>query len=710
MSQASKDKHYEVNAIEQIPEPEQADESGIAVQSEEPRRSERARTLTEKGKEFQKEKTKGLLLRFDSIYDRWKALTKVTKKSVIKQDPSNILQEHISAIQKELSELSTVYDEYRRIDSPAHENDQSKIQGTVVELTWPDACSVFASSVSSASPPASKSNSIRSNVSSVKRQEAAAEYAATQAVLKIMAEQEHRQEKLQRLEAEDQMIVANQEAAALTRRLQAEKEETERKIEKEKQEAVLLRKQQEENAARKRSVEDLKRELERLEELKKLNAARAKLQVYDENEISPEQGLKLQNSELPTVAQVINQVNPVYQHTPALQDVSQERVLQDDSGELVKILAEAISANRLPIPEPTVFSGDPLKFNHWKSSFHTLIERKNIPTAEKIFFLQKYVGGAAKEALEGYFLTDSEDSYCAAWGLLNQRYGEPFVIAKAFRDKLHAWPKIASRESSELRKFVDFLRSCESAMAHNENLNVLNDGVENQKLTAKLPDWLSSRWNRSATRYQLEHERFPSFNYFVTFLTMEANIACNPITSYHAVQQGESDKARFKNQNIVPSKNRTVSAKIFTTNTREGHIVTCVFCKKVGHSLHKCRRFIENPVTDRVKFIQAEKLCFGCLFPGHQSKSCSKRMVCDTCSKHHPTCLHEDRFKQEPKRERSEEINNIKEKRPQSTQLKERKHPTELCKMAIPLRPPRSYLSMCQHQVMQVRKFLSMLC
>lgn len=105
-------------------EPEQIDELDDiqqAVQSEEPRRSERARTLTEKGKEFQKEKTKGLLLRFNSIYDRWKALTKVAKKSVIKQDPSNILEEHISTIKKELSELSNVYDEYRRIDSPDHE-------------------------------------------------------------------------------------------------------------------------------------------------------------------------------------------------------------------------------------------------------------------------------------------------------------------------------------------------------------------------------------------------------------------------------------------------------------------------------------------------------------------------------------------------------------------------------------------------------------
>ncbi len=67
MSQ-SKESQCVVAGIEQAAEPEQTDESGIvqkAVQSEEPRRGERAHTLTEKGMEYQEEKTNGLLLSFD---------------------------------------------------------------------------------------------------------------------------------------------------------------------------------------------------------------------------------------------------------------------------------------------------------------------------------------------------------------------------------------------------------------------------------------------------------------------------------------------------------------------------------------------------------------------------------------------------------------------------------------------------------------------
>lgn len=103
-----------VAVTERVADPELTDESVVqqAGRFEEPRRGERARVLTERGREFQNEKIKGLLLRFNGIYERCKALTKVTKKSVMKQIPSDILQEHISTIQKELSELNIVYEEY----------------------------------------------------------------------------------------------------------------------------------------------------------------------------------------------------------------------------------------------------------------------------------------------------------------------------------------------------------------------------------------------------------------------------------------------------------------------------------------------------------------------------------------------------------------------------------------------------------------------
>lgn len=59
-------------------------------------------------------------------------------------------------------------------------------------------------------------------------------------------------------------------------------------------------------------------------------------------------------------------------------------------------------------------------------------------------------------------MTDSDDAYQAAWNLLHERYGKPFVIAKAFRDKLHSWPKIASKESGDNEVLVYSLLDSQS--------------------------------------------------------------------------------------------------------------------------------------------------------------------------------------------------------------------------------------------------------
>lgn len=68
-------------------------------------------------------------------------------------------------------------------------------------------------------------------------------------------------------------------------------------------------------------------------------------------------------------------------------------LLNDGTAELVKSLAGALSASRIPVPEPSIFSGDPLRYNDWKLSFHTLIGQRNIPENEKIFYLRRYMSG-----------------------------------------------------------------------------------------------------------------------------------------------------------------------------------------------------------------------------------------------------------------------------------------------------------------------------
>lgn len=308
------------------------------------------------------------------------------------------------------------------------------------EEPWPDVGSILDSTGSLSRPLThqSKHGSNRSSIYSIKRNEAAAEAAASQEVLAVLDEKERQATELQWLESE--------------------------------------------NLAPQQAIQDKCRKLEHLEEVKKLNAARARVKVYDQveenfeandllDDIEPAgqpQTQVLQASSPPFTPQslkaptqvlqvssppFIPQASPVSDQVPhasshpfifqplpvssqgpspqGLQQVSQAPPISvsipqvQNSSDLVNVLIEDISAKRLPTPEPVLFTGDPLKFKDWQLSFETLIDRKNIPKNEKLCYLRKYLGGTARKAVEGFFLLGTKAAYDSAWQLLEKRFGDP---------------------------------------------------------------------------------------------------------------------------------------------------------------------------------------------------------------------------------------------------------------------------------------------
>ncbi|XP_013882123.1 uncharacterized protein LOC106530938, partial [Austrofundulus limnaeus] len=397
--------------------------------------------------------------------------------------------------------------------------------------------------------------------------------------------------------------------------------------------------QEEENVARKKALEEKRRQIERLQTVKKLSVAKARLQVYEQEASSDEE-----------IAELLHNRGVERHQSSGVKRSSHEHPPQADSATvLAEAIAESINVSRLPVPEPSVFTGDPLRYKDWKMSFQTLIGRKNIPVNERVYYLRKYVGGSARKAIESYFLLGTDAAYDSAWVILEERFGSSFVIAKAFKDKLASWPKIGPRDSVELRDFSDFLRGCQAAMSQIKGLDVLNTCDENQKLLTKLPDWLVASWNRKVIEIEETCNDFPTFSQFVEFITKEAKIACNPVTSLHALKSGDGEK-------IKTTKTRNVGAKVLVSNSEENpEQKGCIFCEKQNHDIQKCWKFNEKPVQERLRFIQTKRLCFGCLQPGHQSRNCKRRSLCETCKGKHLTCLHEDRERANRKEKGCEE-------------------------------------------------------
>ena len=202
-----------------------------------------------------------------------------------------------------------------------------------------------------------------------------------------------------------------------------------------------------------------------------------------------------------------------------------------DVAVLAEALASAISLNRLPPPEPSIFDGDPLRYNDWSVSFRTLIESKAIPSSDKIHYLKRYLAGSAREAVSGYFLLNTETAFDKAKALLDERYGNPFTVAEAFRNQLEAWPRIGTKDGISLRRYGDFLNQCSTAMVENESLVFLNDPREIRKMLFTLPDWLVNQWSRKVSKAIEEEGKYPSFQKFADFIAAEAKIICNPLTN-----------------------------------------------------------------------------------------------------------------------------------------------------------------------------------
>ena len=115
---------------------------------------------------------------------------------------------------------------------------------------------------------------------------------------------------------------------------------------------------------------------------------------------------------------------------------------------------------------------------------------------QRLYYLGKYTSGEAKEAISGYLTSDSEEAFADAKAVLRSRYGNPFLVSNAYRQKINDWPKIQPSDGVSLRKFSDFLNQTLSAMRSVSFLSVLNDPDENQRMVRKLPSYLVNRWGR----------------------------------------------------------------------------------------------------------------------------------------------------------------------------------------------------------------------
>ncbi|XP_077977489.1 uncharacterized protein LOC144433051 [Glandiceps talaboti] len=578
------------------------------------RRSNRVHKPTQKMAEYKQtekvKKERKLKGAFDQKYDSWKKASKLGRRNLKGQCPEDTIAELYTAIEMAQDEVITAYEALREVCPPGQEM-----------LRRTDTCTAVTRQLLQAAITRRKGNegelvkqlqevllcddnaSIFSTVShrtsestSAKRTDAAAELAAQEAELRILKVKEEKQDELDAIKYQQ---------------------------------------------------EQMTREIERLEKEKEIEKARTRFKVYDEefNKVS------IADESKPFLANGPYSSTPVSRHNTPNQFMHQTSA-PDDTLSITRALQDSLTMSRLPTPEPFVFSGDPLQYVQWKTSFKTLIDNRNISSAEKMYYLKRYLGGTASKAVEGFFYSTSEESYKGAWKLLEERYGHPFRVQKAFRDRLSKWQKIGPKDSAGLQEFADFLRACRDATPHVPGLRILDDCEENRKLLAKLPDWAAARWNRQVTDIMDRTGEYPTFEDFVTYTSKEARIACNPISSLSCMREysnaAEPKETKDTGRRVNRNKGTTLATGSTAVNDKQSKENTyvskpCLLCKKPDHQLSTCPEFKSKTLEQRKQFIQENRVCFSCLKVGHNSRDCCRKLTCEKCKKRHPTILHDEK-------------------------------------------------------------------
>ncbi|KAK0152254.1 hypothetical protein N1851_006383 [Merluccius polli] len=609
----------------------------------------RERQLTEKGQQVREEQAKRHVKAFLKSYDSWKSIAKECRKSlkqfcsqedldqvyqyiqrgydhvhqnyeplqrnstntsdvVQKMDACNTLTAEICDIVSKRLEVGVARDtfepevEKQRVRMSLNRDEHKSIFGeTNTETVISDGLEGL------------ENVSIANSKASSKRAEAEAELAAKQEQAKSMEEIQAQQSKLTKLESE--WNLHESQVMAEMRQKQTE---------------VQLKLEEEKSRLKKMQVDmDVK-------------VAAARVRTYEKFEGGVENEARERHELAPLKATtVMNSNRPLSAGATMLQS---QTASHSETARLAEAIASSLSLNRLPVPEPAVFSGDPLKFVDFKMSFLTLIGRKPIPAREKMLYLKNYLIGEARKAVEGFFYRSSEDAYEGAWAVLEDRYGNPFVVQKAFRDKLMKWPKINSYDSSALREFADFLKSCVEAMPQVKGLAILNDCEENHKLLKKLPDWIVRKWSRIAVDELDKSGEYPAFNRFTEFVSKEARIACNPIASPLFLNSRTPDEKPSKRAKALSTsaQSKDHTSKVSENVSFPRPRVPCLICKEESHGIAKCPGFAAKPMGDKKTFIHQNHLCFGCLRKGHITKDCRTKHICGVCGRRHPTCLHDD--------------------------------------------------------------------
>ena len=223
--------------------------------------------------------------------------------------------------------------------------------------------------------------------------------------------------------------------------------------------------------------------------------------------------------------------------------------IQRKQAELSQMIVTQQARSLLPSHEPPTFSGEVMSYPAFIAAFETLIESKVDNSRERLYFLNQYTSGKAKDLVKGCLQMKSGDPYKEARRLLKKHFGDPYKIASAYIAKLSNWPTVRPNDGTTLQEFSIALEQARNAMTGMQYMNDLNTANVLRQLWEKLPRYLRSKWTERVSKIRSTKRQIASFDDFSQFVSLQADLATDPVYSEEGISRPMDTVDKHHKQN-----------------------------------------------------------------------------------------------------------------------------------------------------------------
>ncbi|XP_072178274.1 uncharacterized protein [Diadema setosum] len=329
-------------------------------------------------------------------------------------------------------------------------------------------------------------------------------------------------------------------------------------------------------------------------------------------------------------------------YPPSERDAVFLELLQQGQQQQQRLL-ESVSLPQIDLER---YDGNPLKFHEFWRGFENCVDQTTVSDAVKLDRLLRYCAGDVRRLLQPCLIMKASEGYHKAKSILQEKYGDPVLIADAWLRKVTEGKRISPQDRRGLGEMADEILICVRTLEAIGQRSELTSQRVLLQVTERLPYYLRARWLKVVSTARKDR-RLPSISDLVTLLQEVAKEENDPVFG----RLLERDVSK------TPSMKKRASSKghrgVFTASTDDGDVKTrpCVKCKG-NHTLFGCEQFKQLEPDERLKLAKDEKLCFNCLKKGHGANGCKVNRVCTVkgCGKKHTKFLHLPRQPSQPGR------------------------------------------------------------